>query len=65
LLVTGQVALACILLIAAGLLLRSFEAAQGASFGFNPHQILTAELFLTSSTYETNGDETRAFWEPF
>jgi putative ABC transport system permease protein len=63
LLVTAQVALACILLIGAGLLLRSFEAAQGARFGFNPHQILTAELFLTGSTYETNGDKTRAFWD--
>lgn len=45
-LVTSQVALAFILLIGAGLLVRSFEAAQGVSLGFNPHQILTAGIFL-------------------
>jgi putative ABC transport system permease protein len=63
LLVTGQVALACMLLIGAGLLVRSFEAAQAAPLGLNPHQILTAELFLTGSTYETNEAKTRAFWD--
>ena len=63
LLVGAQMALACILLIGAGLLVRSFEAAQRAPFGFNPHQILTAELYLTSSTYEADGVKTRAFWD--
>jgi putative ABC transport system permease protein len=62
-LVAGQVALASILLIGASLLVRSFEAAQRAPLGFNPHQILTAELNLTSSTYETDGVKTRAFWD--
>jgi putative ABC transport system permease protein len=62
-LVAGQVALACVLLIGAGLLVRSFEAAQGVSLGYNPHQILTAEIFLTGSTYETDGVKTRAFWD--
>jgi putative ABC transport system permease protein len=62
-LVAAQVALACILLIGAGLLIRSFEAAQGVSLGFNPHQILTAELFLTGSSYESDGVKTRAFWD--
>ena len=62
-LVAGQVALACTLLIGAGLLVRSFEAAQTAPFGFNPHQVLTAELALTSSTYEEDGVKTRAFWD--
>jgi putative ABC transport system permease protein len=62
LLVGAQVALACILLIGAGLLIRSFEAAQRAPLGFNSHNILTAELFLTSSTYEADGVKTRAFW---
>jgi putative ABC transport system permease protein len=55
--------LACILLIGAGLLARSFEAAQRAPLGFNPHNILTAELSLTSSTYESDGVKTRAFWD--
>ena len=62
-LVAAQVALACILLIGAGLLIRSFEAAQTAPLGFNPHQILTAQLFLTSSTYEADAVKTRAFWD--
>jgi putative ABC transport system permease protein len=63
LLVGAQVALACILLIGAGLLVRSFEAAQRAPLGFNPHNILTAELVLTSSTYEADGVKTRAFYD--
>jgi putative ABC transport system permease protein len=62
-LVAAQVALACILLIGAGLLVRSFDAAQRVPLGFNPHQILTAQLFLTSSTYEADGVKTRAFWD--
>jgi putative ABC transport system permease protein len=60
-LVAGQVALACILLVGAGLLARSFEAAQTVALGFNPHQILTAELKLTGSSYD--GAKTRAFWD--
>ncbi|HEY4815148.1 MAG TPA: ABC transporter permease, partial [Chthoniobacterales bacterium] len=63
LLVAAQVALACILLIGAGLLVRSFKAAERAPLGFNPHNVLTAELSLTSSTYETDGVKTRAFWD--
>src|ERR1700733_6651120 len=59
LLVAAQVALACILLIGAGLLVRSFKAAERAPLGFNPHNVLTAELSLTSSTYETDGVKTR------
>ncbi|MGA7130264.1 MAG: FtsX-like permease family protein, partial [Chthoniobacterales bacterium] len=51
-LVAGQVALACTLLVEAGLLVRSFEAAQAVTLGFNPHQILTAELKLTGSSYD-------------
>jgi predicted permease len=62
-LVVGQVALASVLLIGAGLLIRSFQAAQRVSLGFNPHQIITAELFLTSATYEADGVKTRAFWD--
>jgi putative ABC transport system permease protein len=61
--VAAQVALACILLIGAGLLIRSFEAAQTAPLGFNPHQILTAQLFLTSSSYEADSVKTVAFYD--
>ena len=62
-LVTTQVAVACILLVGAGLLVRSFEAAQDAPLGFNPHQILTARLDLTSSSYEADAAKTIAFYD--
>jgi len=62
-LVGGQVALACILLIGAGLLVRSFEAAQNVWLGFNPHHVLTAELMLTGSTYESDATKTRTFYD--
>ena len=61
-LVVTQVALACTLLTGAGLMVRSFEAAQEISLGFNSHQVLTAELLLTSSTY-ADGVKTRAFYD--
>ena len=62
-LVTAQVALACVLLIAAGLLVRSFEAAQNVPLGFNPHHLFTVGVGLNSVKYETDGVATRAFWD--
>jgi predicted permease len=62
-LVTAQVTLACVLLIAAGLLVRSFEAAQNIPLGFNPHHLLTVGIGLTAAKYETDGVQTRAFWD--
>lgn len=62
-LVTGQVALACVLLIAAGLFVRSFEAAQDIPLGFNPHHLLTVGIGLNAVKYETDGVKTRAFWD--
>lgn len=62
-LVTAQVALACVLLIAAGLLVRSFEAAQNVPLGFNPHHLLTVGIGLNAVKYETDGVQTRAFWD--
>jgi putative ABC transport system permease protein len=62
-LVTAQVALACVLLVAAGLLVRSFEAAQNIPLGFNPHHLLTVGINLSSVKYETDGVQTRAFWD--
>ena len=51
-LVIGQVALSCILLIAAGLLVRSFIVAQSRPIGFNPDRLLTAEISLTDRKYD-------------
>jgi putative ABC transport system permease protein len=62
-LVCAQVALACVLLIGAGLLVRSFQAVQNLPLGFNPHHLLTIRVMLNSQKYETDGVQTRAFWD--
>jgi predicted permease len=62
-LVGAQVALACMLLIGAGLLVRSFQAAQDVPLGFNPHHVLTARVTLGSVKYETDAVQTRVFWD--
>lgn len=61
-LVIGQVAIACVLLIGTGLLTRSFLAAQSVPLGFNPHQVLTAEIGLSSEKYAFHLAKARAFW---
>jgi putative ABC transport system permease protein len=61
-LVTAQVALTCVLLIAAGLLIRSFYATQTADLGFNPNDLLVAGINLTGVKYETDQAKTSAFW---
>ncbi|MBV9878575.1 MAG: ABC transporter permease [Verrucomicrobia bacterium] len=63
LLVTVQVALTCILLTGASILIRSFQAAQNAPLGFNPHQVLTAAIKLTGAKYESDAPKGRAFWD--
>jgi predicted permease len=63
LLVTVQVGLACILLTGASILIRSFQAAQSAPLGFNPHHLLTAAIKLTSARYERDATKGRAFWD--
>jgi putative ABC transport system permease protein len=50
-LVVGQVALACLLLIGAGLLARSFEAAHDLPLGYNPHHLLTANITPKTRKY--------------
>jgi putative ABC transport system permease protein len=51
-LVIGQVALSCVLLTAAALLVRSFVAAQSQPLGFNPEHLVAAEVSLTSRKYD-------------
>src|SRR5262249_4281335 len=48
----GQVTLACVLLIGSGLLVRSFEAAQNTPLGFNPQNVLAAEITLGNAKYK-------------
>jgi putative ABC transport system permease protein len=62
-LVIGQVAVACVLLIGTGLLTRSFLAAESVPLGFNPHQILTAQITLTSAKYRFDAAKERAFFD--
>jgi predicted permease len=53
LLVIGELALSAMLLIGAGLLLRSFGELQRVAPGFNPSNVLTLELTMTGRKYGT------------
>ncbi|HET9179385.1 MAG TPA: ABC transporter permease [Terriglobia bacterium] len=48
-----EVASAVVLLVAAGLLLRSFLRLTGVSYGFDSHNVLTARIFLPLDRYST------------
>ena len=52
-LVAGQVALTSVLLIGTGLLVRSFQAVQQISLGFETNHILIADLYLTDAKYSS------------
>jgi len=53
-LVAGQVALSFMLLIAAGLMVRSFVKLQQVNGGYNPENVLTANVPLSFSKYNNN-----------
>ena len=63
-LVVTQVALSFVLLIGAGLLVRSLVQLQGVETGFDANGILAAEVSLPSSRYDTRAD-TERFWTRF
>ena len=50
-LVVSEIALALMLLIGAGLLMKSFALLQGVDPGFNPKNVLTADIRLPRSSY--------------
>jgi len=50
-LVVGEVGLACLLLVGAGVLLRSFVNLLKTDPGFRPEHVLTAEIALPDATY--------------
>ena len=62
-LVTAQVALTCVLLVGAGLLIRSFYATQTVELGFKPDHLFKAGVSLTSVKYESDDAKTVAFWD--
>ncbi|RFF30219.1 ABC transporter permease [Wenzhouxiangella sediminis] len=51
-LVVAQVAIAAMLLVGSGLLIRSFMELQGTDAGFNPEGVLTAGLSLPDNPYD-------------
>jgi predicted permease len=52
-LVVSTVMLACVLLVGAGLFIRSFSALVATDAGFNPDRVLTASLTLPRAGYST------------
>ncbi|MEO6971311.1 MAG: ABC transporter permease, partial [Chthoniobacterales bacterium] len=62
-LVIGEVALALVLLTGAGLLLKSFVRLQNVNPGFNPKNVLTAEISLPALRYPDNQSQVNFFSE--
>jgi len=61
-LVVSEVALALLLLISAGLLIKSFMNLQRIDPGFNPHNVLTARIPLPANKY-SEPPQARAFYQ--
>ncbi len=59
--VVGEVALALLLVVGAGLLVRSFWRLQNVDMGFRSHGVLTVALNLPGARYDT-GDRITAFY---
>jgi predicted permease len=60
-LVFAEVALAVMLVVAAGLLIRTFSQLVNAKPGFNPEHVLTASLSLQDARYSTSAAGDRLF----
>lgn len=61
-LVIGQVAFACVLLMAGGLLAQTFRALQNVPLGFEPNHLLTVGIKLPGQKYHEPIDQT-AFYQ--
>jgi predicted permease len=64
LLIVAQVAVSFLLLIGAGLMLRSFQKLQHVDPGFQPENVLTMQIGLDFTKYNSD-DKQRAFFESF
>jgi putative ABC transport system permease protein len=62
-LVVGQVAMALMLLVGAGLLLRSFQNLQRADLGFDPEGVLSMQVQIPGMTY-SDAEARLAFFGP-
>jgi putative ABC transport system permease protein len=62
LLVIIQVAVTCMLLIGAGLLVRSLQMVEAVPLGFNPDHVAAANIFLSNDRY-IDHDRDRAFYD--
>jgi putative ABC transport system permease protein len=62
-LVVGQLAFAVVLVVGAGLLVRSLVGIYQIDLGFNPDRVLTANTFLPVADYATNDDVVRTYRE--
>ena len=60
-LVIAEVALCMLLLVGAGLLIRTFVRIRAIDPGFNPHGLLTARMSLQGERYATTADVNRFF----
>lgn len=60
-LVGGQVALSVVLLVGAGLTIKSFTSLLGGDTGFRPDGVATLHLSLSSRTFDTAGERRRYF----
>jgi predicted permease len=60
-LVVGQLAFAVVLVVGAGLLVRSLVGIYQIDLGFNPDRVLTANTFLPVADYATNLDVVRTY----
>jgi putative ABC transport system permease protein len=63
-LVVGQVALSLVLLVGAGLLIRSLWVVQRVEPGFDPRGVLSAQVTLPVDRYQTH-DAVERFWTQF
>ncbi len=63
LLVVGQVALSLVLLIGAGLLMKSFVRLNSVDPGFHPTNVLTMKIALSPSRYDTDRKKAAFFGE--
>jgi predicted permease len=61
LLVISEVALALVLLVGAGLMLRSFQQLEAVDPGFDPHHLLTLEVAAGGKSYPTGPGRIRFF----